>query len=173
MPSISKAIRNALKTQLAAPTTGFNDRLAALAASYSIEPWAIDFTDTSTNFIFGRVSPQAFEESSPFSYPLVTIDTIRSAHTNRVKFATFAGPVTAVIDVHHSWIQDAVLADFASYVDATEDAMIGALNDQEAQSWPGNLLWNGNVAMQRGPLQMGGQGWLQSAQFVCNFELIV
>ncbi len=170
---ISKLIRDAIRAQLAADVTGLNDRLAALAELYGVPPYVIDWSDTSTNFIFGRVSPAAFEESSVFTYPLLTIDTVRSQDTRRVKFATFAGPVVATIDVHHSWPDQSVLADFASLVDLTEDGVISCLNDQDSQSWPGNLLWNGQVTLQRGAIAMGGMGWIQSVQFICQFELIV
>ena len=140
MPQISKFVRDALKAQLSASTTGFNDRLQNLAGTYGIDPWAVDWSSDSTNFLFGRINPALIEESSVLTYPLVTIDVLRSQNTNRVKFATFAGPVQAVIDIHHSWAEESVLQDFASFVDATEDAMVAALNDQDAQSWPGNLL---------------------------------
>src|SRR5436309_1302861 len=119
MPQISKLVRDTLKTQLSAGITGFNDRLQGIAGEYGVEPWQVDWSDESTNFLFGRVSIQAVAQSSILTFPLVTIDTVRSANTNRVKFTTFAGPVAVVIDVHHSWPQESVLADFASYVDAT------------------------------------------------------
>jgi hypothetical protein len=176
---ISKTVRDAVKAQLSATDTGLNDRLAALAAAYavsfsdSVAPYTIDWSTTSGNFLFGRVNPAAIESSSVFSYPLLTIDTVRAANTNRVKFATFAGPVVATIDVHHSWPEQSVLADFASQVDLTEEAIVSCLNDQDSQAWPGNLLWNGIVSAQRGPIVMGGYGWMQSLQFVCQFELIV
>ena len=172
MPQISKYVRDALKAQLSLGTTGFNDRLAAIAQTYGIDPWAVDWSADSTNFLFGRINPAQIEASSVLTYPLVTIDTVRSQNTNRVKFATFAGPIVVVIDVHHSWADESVIADFASFLDATEDAMIASLNDQDAQSWPGNLLWNGQVATQRGPIVMAGLGWLQSLSFICNFELV-
>jgi hypothetical protein len=89
-----------------------------------------------------------------------------------VKFATFAGPVQAAIDVHHSWPQEAVLADFASCVDATEDAMIACLNDQNTQLWPSGVLWNGQVTCVRSPIAMGAANWIQTATFLCQFELI-
>ena len=57
-------------------------------------------------------------------------------------------------------------------MDATEDALISTMNDQNHQTWPGNLLWNGQIALERKPIQMGGLGWIQSAQFLCSFELI-
>jgi len=170
---ISKLIRDAVKTQLAASTTGLNDRLAALAASYATDPYVIDWSATSPNFIFGRVNPVAFEESSVFIFPLLTIDTVRTQDTRRIKFATFAGPVVVTIDVHHSWPQESVLGDFASLVDLTEDAVISTLNDQNHQVWPGNVLWNGQITLQRGAIAMGGYGWLQSLQFICNFEVVV
>lgn len=171
---ISKYVRDAVKAQLSDPQAGLNYRLSALAGGYGMDAaYEIDWSGTSQNFIFGRVAPEQFEETSAFSYPLLTIDTVRTQDTRRIKFATFAGPVVATIDVHHSWIEESVLADFASMVDLTEDAVISCMNDQSGQNWPGNLLWNGSIATQRGPIKMGGMGWLQSVQFVCNFELVV
>ena len=172
MAQISKYVRDAIKTQLAANTTGFNARLAAISSTYGITAAQIDWTATSTNFIFGRMAPELFEESSVFTYPLLTIDTIRSQDMRRVKFSTFSGSVAAVIDVHHSWPDESVIADFASVVDATEDAVVACLNDKATQVWPGNLLWNGQVQVQRGPIKMGGYGWVLTLSFLCNFELV-
>jgi hypothetical protein len=170
---ISKTVRDALKTQLSASGSGLNDRLAALATTYSQTAYVIDWTATSTNFIFGRVAPEKFEESSVFTYPLLTIDTVRSLSTNRIKYGSFSGQVTAMVEVHHSWAQEAVIADFASLVDMTEDATISCLNDKAHQTWTGNLLWNGAVTLMRGPIAMGGYGWLQSISFTCQFDLTV
>jgi len=175
MPQISKYVRDAVKAQLAADTTGLNDRLAALWTSYSLDSgdlWKVDWSAESANFLFGRPAITAIEASSVMTFPFVAIDAIRAQNTNRVKFATFAGPVQVAIEVHHSWPQSAVINDFASYVDATEDAMISALNDQNAQFWPPNLLWNGNVAVQRGPLAFGARNWLQTVSFLCQFDRI-
>lgn len=170
---ISKTIRDALRAQLSAAGSGLNDRLTALAPAYGVDAYQIGFGAASANFIFGRVSPDKFEESSAFTYPLLTIDTARSQNTNLVKFATFSGPVIATIDVHHSWPDESVLGDFASLVDLTEDAIYSCLNDKNRQSWPGNLLLNGNVSAARGPIVMAGMGWLQSIQFQCQFQLSV
>ena len=62
MPQISKFVRDALKAQLSANSTGFNARLAAIAPTYGVDAAQIDWTDSSTNFIFGRVAPELFEE---------------------------------------------------------------------------------------------------------------
>src|SRR5579862_2099312 len=133
MSQIGRKVRQAIVAQLSPSATGFNDRLASVAGTYGIDAYTIDWTSESQNFIYGRIAPQLLDESSPLTYPLVTIDTVRSQNTNRVKFALFAGPVTALIEVHHSWTQDSALQDFSDLVDATEDAMIAALNDQEHQ----------------------------------------
>lgn len=172
MPQISKYVRDAVRTQLSVDVTGFNARLALLVASYGIEKWEIDWSPDSVNFLFGRVNPALIEASSVLSYPLTTIDTVRAQHTNRVKFATFSGTIQTLIEVHHSWPQSAVLADFASWLDATEDAMISTVNDQNG-IWPRNLEWNGQVAAQRGPIIQAGYGWLQTLSFFCQFTLSV
>jgi hypothetical protein len=172
MPSISQKVRSAIVAQLSDPAKGFNPRLQVVTASYGVEPWSIDWTSESLNFMFGRVDPVALDKSSSLTYPMVTIDTQRSLHTNLVKFATFAGPIFAVIDVHHSWNESEAIPDFASWVDATEDAMVGALNDKDFQTWPGNVLWIGKVSANRGNVVMGGYHWRQTMTFICEFNLV-
>jgi hypothetical protein len=170
---IAQIVPTALRDQLANETTGLNARIAALAEAYGIEPFEIDWTDTSTNFLFGRLDPALLEESSVFTYPFVTIDTARMSDVRRVKFSVFSGPVLGLIEVHHSWQQESVIADFGALVNATADAVMNCLNDQSTQAWPGNLLWNGRAEMLPGPLRMGGQGWLRTTQFICPFDLTV
>jgi hypothetical protein len=170
---IAKLVRDSLMTHLSAAGTGLNDRVAALAAAYAQNAYAIDWSSTSTNFLFGRVSPTAIEQSSVLTFPLLTIDTVRSQDMRRIKFSTFSGPVMATIDVHHSWPDESVIADFASLVDMTEDAIIDCLNDQNSQAWPGGVLWNGRVTSQRSPIITGSLGWIQSVQLLCPFEVTV
>lgn len=176
MPNISKYVREAVRTQLADATVGYNARLESVAESYGIEDVKdkrINFAKDSTNFLFGRISPDALEQSSVLTYPLMTIASVRCQNTNRVKFATFSGGVQVVIEVHHSWPDSAVIGDFDSEVDATEDVVIACLNAQNAQAWPPNLGWNGQVAATRSGIRMGGYGWLMTIQFLCTFELNV
>jgi len=170
---IARIVPEALRTQLAAETTGFNARIAALAEGYGVEPFEIDWSETSTNFIFGRIDPGLLEESSVFTYPFLTIDIARLADSRRIKYSVFSGGVVGLVEVHHTWANDSIIADFGALVNLTCDAVMNCLNDQDGQVWPGNLLWNGRTEMAPGPLRMGGQGWLKTTQFFCPFDLTV
>jgi len=176
---ISGVVPAALWAQLSNQTSGVNPRLVALADSqaYKFDAFEIDWSDTSTNFIFGRIDPGLLQESSVFTFPMVTIDigelADRGTDPRRIKTATFSGLVIGLVEVHHTWESEGVLADFGALVNATGDAILNCLNDHEVQQWPGNLLWNGRARMVPGPLKMGGQGWLRTTQFLCPFELAV
>lgn len=171
--SISRAVRDAIKAQLSDAVNGFNVNLAAIASSYGVAAFEVDWSDTSTNFIMGRIDPDMVEETSPFSYPLLTIDTENSTHDNFVKFAEFAGKVTAIIEVTLSWEQGQTIPDFASYADAVEDAMFKSMNNQAFQAWPSGVLYNGITDMSRGRIIEAGENWRQQLPFVAAFRRII
>jgi hypothetical protein len=170
---ISGVVSAALWGQLSNGTAGLNARLIALAASYTFPGFTIDWSPTSVNFLFGTIDPAALEESSTFTYPFLTIDLLGLQDQREIKFATFSGPVIGVVEVHHSWADEAVIADFGALVNATGDAVLTCLNDANYQGWPPQLLWNGRAEMRPGPLRMGGLGWLKTTRFICPFKLSV
>jgi len=174
---ISKTIRDAILAQLSAPGSGINDRMLLLAANYGQDAYAIDWSDASPNFLFGRIDPDSIEESSVLTYPLVTIDTGAAVGQDIIYDSTFSGSVMALIDIHHSWPNESVLSDFASLVDMTEDAVISCLHDPNQQNiWSsfGNLLLaKGGITSQRGRITFGGENWRQSLRISCRMELTV
>jgi hypothetical protein len=175
---ISKIIRNALKTQIADAAAGVNARLAALAGSYpDAVPYVIDWSSTSLNFIWGTLDPDKFEETSVFTYPLVTIDTLTAQDQGLIFSATFAGKVVGVIDIHHSWPNESVVADFSDQLDMSEDAFLSCIKDTSRQQWGGGvnnlLLMKSGVNSGRTKVTFGGQNWRQSLRIVCPFELAV
>jgi len=170
-PMITGVIEAALKAQLSDAVTGINPRLVILASSYTFDAFAIDFSSNSTNFMFGRIDPSALEETSVFTFPFLTISILGAQDQRDIKFSTFSGPVMAIVEIHHSWAQNAIIADFDSLVNASADAIFSCLND--IQTWPGNLLWNGKAEMRPGALKFGGLNWLKTTQFICPFRFSV
>jgi hypothetical protein len=176
MPSISRALRLAVTSQLSDASSGFNPNFTAALSTYSLDAstvnWSgITWTSPSTNFLYGRVSPANIDESSGLEYPILTMDSSRSAHTNEVVSMTFAGPVQLLIDFHLSYVSDELLFDFASYADAAEDAMFATINNLSKQNYGAGILYNGRMACQRTPIVPGGNGWIQSLTFAPEFKV--
>lgn len=178
MPSISQRVRAALKTQLADDTAGFNPNFTTALGNYSVDPSAIDWiginwNSDSNNFFFGSVAPDIAQGAgNAIVYPFMTIDTIRSQHTNEVVSATFAGPIAPVIYFHLGWNTEDLIPDFASFGDAAEDAMFATVNNLNKQNYGMNILYNGRMSMQRSPIVPGGPGWRQSLSFFPEFKVI-
>ncbi len=178
MPAISQRVRLAIKSQLADPATGFNGRFTTALQTYNADPTGIHWTGInwsqgSRNFMYGRINPTKVDEGTGLiQYPFVTLDTLRAQHTNEVVSVTFAGPVTAVIDVHLGWDADGLLFDFASYGDALEDAMFATINNLAKQNYGANILYNGRMAVQRSEIYPGGPNWRQSFTFLPEFKVI-
>jgi hypothetical protein len=170
-PKIVGVVVAALQAQLADVATGINPRLVVLASSYDFPAFEIDFSATSTNFMLGRIDPAALQETSVFTFPFLTLDVIGAQDQRDIKFSIFSGPIMAMVEVHHSWPDEAIIADFSALVNATADAIFDCLND--IQLWPGNLLWNGKAEMRPGPLKEGGLNWLKTTQFICPFRFTV
>ena len=184
MPQISKLVRTQLLARLqgadANGQNSFNLNMNAALQSYGLSPqviaWQnIDWTANTHNFIWGRISPDEIDSSGgQFTYPLVTIDTLNSRNTNYAKYANFAGPVQAVIDVHFSWKSSGVLQDFSSWSDALEDALYTTLLSQSYQRWSNGILpeW-GSAAFTKDPqIRAGGYGWRRSHTLTAIFEVV-
>ena len=173
MPQISKKIRDAILTQLSDVTKGFNPNLAAVASTYGITPFEIDWAGK-TNWLFGRIDPNSIESSDTLAYPVLTIDTLGSVDTGDVVTATFAGQVLAIIEIHYSWAQEQLIPDFASVGDAIEDAMFTTFNGPANQPYfSSGIRYSGHLEFSKGPIQMGsGQNWRQTLQFRPRMRLV-
>lgn len=174
--TISKAVRDAIEEKLSDDTTGFNAQLAAIADEYDLEDedvFKIDWSDDSLNFFYGNVAPDLVEATSPFTYPLLTIDTARARHDNFIKFADFAGTVTAVVSITITWEKSQVLPDFSKLADAVEFATFMAINKQDLQDWPNGVEYAGIMELNRGGIFEAGENWRQQLVFTLNFRRII
>jgi hypothetical protein len=172
-PTIAGVVPAALKGQLSADGSGVNERLIVLGASYVFDPFQFDWSDMSVNTMMGSIDPASLEETSVFTYPFLTIDLLALQDAREIKYSTFSGPAVGIVEVHHSWPDESIIADFGALVNATADAVLSCLNDAKYQDWPDNLLWNGRAEMRPGRLKQGGLGWLKTTQFICPFRLTV
>jgi hypothetical protein len=171
VPQISLAALTALLTRLTDAETGFNANLAAVAPTYGIEPYVVDWSQTtSANFLIGQVDPNALEQSSTFTYPFTTVDTGLVVDDARVVSAVFAGTIALVIEVHISLESE----DFPRYLtplaQAIEDAMFATVNnrDEIGVYMSALLTYNGKWTLQKSSIQFAGNNWRRTLRFTAS-----
>lgn len=178
MSQISRLVRSLVYSRLSSVTIGYNAAVAAAQSNYggdidasrvTIEDW----TPGAGNFLFGRVPPDSIESSSVLSYPVVTVDTLRTiSGTGAQRWVmsdTFSGMIEAVVDVHISFSESSVLDDFASYGDLVEDAMFACLNNPSNVMSSSGIAYSGRLSLSRGPIVWAGQNWRQTLTFTVPF----
>lgn len=179
MSQISNAVRTAVKTRLADPTTGFNFWLLQFAstAPYNLDsPYQIDFSDASTNFWTSNVTSDQLDESSPDEGTLLMLYTIRAAAQQGdgvQKFTMFSGEVQIGLDIELSWLSSAIPHDTESLADATEDALVKVFNSsayygQMSPSGSG-IAYNGEFEMNRQALRTSGENYRQRLNCLLRF----
>lgn len=184
MPQIAKRIRTGIYNRLSDVSTGFNPNLASVASAYGITAFSIDFSASSKNFYFGRISPDIVENVSPvtdiasassiLAYALLTIDSLYDRDTALVTSATFAGDVQGVIEITLSWEASQLPQNLPDWIDACEDSIYTAMSSPTNQgSWTSSgLIYDRKMQMLRGPISLAGANIRQTIQFQPMFRLI-
>ncbi len=182
---ISKTVRDTIKSQLSDDVNGFNAQVLALADTYGVVPFQVDWSPSSKSFLFGRVSPDILEAvsaiqeivsaGSALSYVFLTVDTLSARDTGLVASSTFGGEVQGIIELTLSWEQSDVLPDFSSWADVCERSMWNALASPAVQAgWQSqNLLFNRKMQFVKGPILFGGSNFRQTLQFQPQFTLVL
>lgn len=157
--------------RLADPATGFNANLESVASDYGIAPFVIDWSDKSKQFFQGFLAPDDLDETTASKYPMVMLFAINSANQNFQKFALFSGVVVIGLDFHLSW-RATNAKNFEDLSDAVEDAAYATLNGTDFQAWGApTVAFNGEVQMQKRPLEMAGEHWRQTISFRLTFQV--
>jgi hypothetical protein len=174
MLSPSFVARNQAIAVLSDPTIGFNANYVSVFGSYSgAPPMVVDFGATSLSFFTGRVAVDDIMASGTCKFPLVVVYSSIGTNNNSQKFTTFAGLVKVTIDVHLSYKASQPPKNMESWPDAVEHAMINVFNQPAFQNRSNNLVYNGQIGYERGPLAHGAENWLQSLRFQLTFEVVV
>jgi hypothetical protein len=170
MPQISLTALTALQTRLSDPATGFNANLAAIAATYGITPYVVDWSSTSSNFMVGQVDPTLLEASSTFTYPFTTIDTGAVVDDARVVSAVFAGTIALVIDVTISLESEDFPRLLIPLGQAIEDAMFATVNnlDEIGVYMSALLTYNGRWTLQKSSITFAGNNWRRTLRFTAS-----
>jgi len=173
---VDNAVMGGIYDHLSDPVSGFNPRLQSLSDILGpingFVPFTIDFTQTSNNFMFGDLPANLIESSTYFQPPLITIDTLTMEHTNLVTSATFAGVVTAVVQVILTWPAAIVIPDFARASSLVTSAVVDTLNDPENQQWPSGVIWSGHVILQKSPILAAGSNWRRAVTIYCKMNAV-
>jgi len=181
MPQIRKVIRDALVAALADESNGFNAQLSALATSYGITAFSIDWTSDSQNFAQAQLDPEQMEMFFAFErYPAALVYTSSSINEHRLKYQTFSGQVLAHIDIllryrshkdeQHPGNVFSDTNDLESIANAVEDTLLSCLDAMKATLRQPGFYWNGDYRMDRDPVQLYGDGHGQRISVALGFE---
>lgn len=172
MPQITKKVRDAVRTRLADPVGGFNAHLAAVAPTYGVQAFTIDWTAASKRFFQGFLNPDDVDQSAVSNYPLVMLYGLSSGNENRQKFSLFSGTVALGLDFHLTWRAGNALRNFEDLCDAVEDAVYRTFNDPAwAASYGAPLAYNGEIVLSRRPIELAGEHWRQTILFRLTFQV--
>jgi hypothetical protein len=180
MPQTRKLVRDAIKSALADTDDGFNATLAAIAATYGIDPFTIDWSDGSGNFIEANLDETGARASRLVTGVTVSLYTSESRNKslgeNRSKTAAFEGTILAHLDIRLDFrdgedVNDDLTEDVA---DAVEDAIIQILVDPQGPfrgSFEGPVYFSGDFACLRPPIEQLAEGYAQLLPFQLLYEV--
>lgn len=169
-PKISRGVRLAVVDRLSNVINGFTPNLLLAIADAGIavpDGWTlpIDFGVESLNFFQADIDPHDLDDTTPTTFPAMTVYSDRSANTNDEKFRLFAGPVTIHVRMFVSWTSSAALPDFETIGDCVEEAFYQTFNssDPAVVAWActDQFAYNGELAFARGKLSQDGESWFQ------------
>jgi hypothetical protein len=162
MVSITKHIRTTVTTLMSDSTSGFNANFETVCEAYNINPFFIDFGAKSKNFYQSYIGYNELIQTSNFKFPVMCLYTTKTQNQNTEFSRLFSGTSGLGIDVYLSWPKSSAVLDTETLGDAVSDAMYNMFNHQTASY--GDILPNGDLTIQRGPLVLGGDNWLQLLQ---------
>jgi hypothetical protein len=182
-------VTTGIYTRMADATIGFNAAYDAIQGTFQdfggdyVDPIVIDWTRNSSNFTLGLVPVDLIEESSPFTYPLVTIsaDVARSygpGNQKRIHYQRFSGMVIGTIQAHLSW-RDVAVRDFETWPNAVVSAMFATMNAPSISaptvpnSWGTGVTYGYDLSAVKGPIVMAGQNWRRTITFSGTFEVTI
>lgn len=187
MAGARKAVREAIKAVLADATNGLNAKVAALAPSYDVAPFEINFAAPSETFMEANLMPEDVDISALFgSDSGVFAFLYTSASTTEIDGrqhpATFSGRVIAHLDFYLRQkrkdfpLQGGQLPqesglNLEAVGDLIEDAVNAAMMARDSAALWGNCNWNGEYSCPRESAILLGDGWEQRIPFIFPCEV--
>lgn len=183
MANFRKLTRDSLvNLALADADEGFNAQLAAIAETYGITPFLLDFGAESPNVVYGALDEEGVRISRIFEFPGAVISTVEAVNERRVRGARFSGFVSASIAIY---LRMRVIDDFniganqpnfggdwESLPDAVEDAMHEALHQGRGAMSAAGVNYS-EYRSDRDLITETGDGYMQKITFTLGFEVTV
>lgn len=171
-----------MRSALADATHGFNAKLAAVAATYGITAFSINWAASGSGTMLQSYVDAAGREQSRLkgiSAALYTSASQQAGGVDRAKGYAFDGQVVGHLDVFLEFDDgEEVTADLTEdYADAVEDAVIQVLVDPNSTMvrtyFAGAVMFPGNFACLRGPIEQQESGYQQLLPFTFQYEVFV
>jgi hypothetical protein len=180
-------VTSGIFTRLSDNAIGFNANYLSAITDYTeqdggpIPNITIDWAAASANFAYGLLPPDLVEESSPFTYPLLTISadlaqSYPAGNSRRVHYQRFSGMVTGIVQIHLSWMESGI-RDFETWPNAVIGAMLTTMNAPSisaptvANSWGTGVLYGYDLSARKGNILMAGENWRRTITFSGSFEV--
>lgn len=170
MPNYKKVVRDTIRTVVAHASTGFNPQLSAIAATYGVSAFSIDWTLPSNNFAMSYVDEEEIDVSSLVTFPAALLYTSSAVNDKLVKAKKFSGQVDAHLDffLRYRALTDAETADnditneqagadTESIADAVEDAALECLEAGRAAMTAAGIRMV-SYRVERSPVRVYGDG---------------
>ena len=141
-----KLVRDAIVSFL---TANFNTTLAAVAPTYGITPFELDFSVTSQDFAVSRIEPgKIVENCQLLNFPAACLYTTDAVDEGEPYGLSFAGKLFAHLDFYVNDGAGAEGQNTEDLFDAIEDAALMVLGNP-ANAWPPGVLFQRKSEMQR------------------------
>jgi len=178
MAQVSKRVRDVVRARLAAAwATKLNLTKAgySLAAAELAKLAGIDWTGAQRKQFFqGQIDPNALDDTTATTYPLVILFTSEASHDGTEKFRSFSGSVLAHLEFIWTWRQGNALPNFDEVGDLIEDTLLEVFHDRAWVGAIGNgVVYNGEFAFSRGPVTQAGEHWRQACAARLRFGVDV
>lgn len=176
MADVCGIVNTAVYNRLSDATIGFNANYAAILGSNPpfVVNWATD--GTSLNFCLGLLPPDLIEESSPITYPALTLSADlgnMDQPGQRILYQQFSGHVQANIQAILSWEEDQI-RDFESWPNAVVNAMYATVNNRsQGNTWAAGVSYNGDMQFRKSPVIMAGNNWRRQVLFPLAFRVML
>lgn len=167
-----KLVRDAIKACLAA---GFNDAISSNAILYGVQPFAVDFSDSSTSFVQCSVDPEGIELAPFTEFPAGCCYTEDAAEADQPFALGFGGHVMGSVDFyvrHRDGIEGANTED---ELDRIEDAVMTLFR---AYQWPlvkdvSTVVYSRRARSQRRHFIPLGDGWASRISIQAQFSVSI
>jgi hypothetical protein len=167
---ITRVMRAGIRARLAHEETGFtplfesqlDDMGITLPTNFKLP---INFENDSRNFFMADITPEDFERTTGFTYPMMTLFAISSANQNKTKFHAFSGEAAMGLNLYISWPQTRAIVDMEDVCDAAESALYETFNAGALLDWSQlhdtRLVYNGEFSLARSKTVKGAESWRQ------------